>query len=100
VRDFLLVQLERRAAADGPADNQPQVTAHLRALLGADYRCDMTPAHRAMFRSFTRCRWVDADGEIVFWRDRRGRSYRWLAEEKDEGKKVGVEGTKLEGGGY
>ncbi|KAF9061799.1 delta-12 fatty acid desaturase [Rhodocollybia butyracea] len=62
-----------------PWYNQPYVTQILKELLGNDYNHDTTNTFYALYRSFTRCCFVEDQGEIVFYKDKNGKAARVLA---------------------
>ncbi|KAJ7160433.1 fatty acid conjugase [Mycena filopes] len=59
-----------------PYYNQPKVTEALKGVLGEHYNYDSTNTFYALYRSFTRCLYIDDEGEVVMYRDRKGRSAR------------------------
>ncbi|EIN09269.1 fatty acid conjugase [Punctularia strigosozonata HHB-11173 SS5] len=63
-----------------PFYNQPNVTAHLKELLKDDYNYDTTNCFRALYRTFTECRFIEDSGEIVFYKNAKGETARQLAE--------------------
>ncbi|KAJ7229756.1 fatty acid desaturase-domain-containing protein [Mycena haematopus] len=62
-----------------PFYNQPLVTEHLKTVLGEHYNYDPTPSFRALYRSFTECAFVEDEGEIIFYKNRKGEAVRFLA---------------------
>ncbi|KAF5309307.1 hypothetical protein D9611_014406 [Ephemerocybe angulata] len=57
-------------------DNGPQITSRIKAVLGEDYNYDSTPSFYALYRSFTQCLFVEEDGDIVFYKNRKGEAAR------------------------
>ncbi|KAK1222246.1 hypothetical protein PQX77_014879 [Marasmius sp. AFHP31] len=55
-----------------PFYNQPQITAHLKKVLGDDYNYDSTNTFRALYRSFTECCFIEDDSDIVFYANKHG----------------------------
>ncbi|OCH88036.1 hypothetical protein OBBRIDRAFT_813845 [Obba rivulosa] len=51
----------------------PEATEHLKAFIGTYYRCSTKPVFRALWDNYNNCQFVDDDGDIVFYCDRRGR---------------------------
>jgi len=62
-----------------PFYNQPQVTEHIKRVLGEDYYYDSTNTFRALYRSFTECCFIEDDGDIVFYKNRHGQAAREVA---------------------
>ncbi|KAJ6617120.1 fatty acid desaturase-domain-containing protein [Mycena sp. CBHHK59/15] len=58
--------------ANVPFYNLPEVTEAIRPVLGEHYNYDSTPALAALWRSFTQCTFVEDDGDVVFFKNRRG----------------------------
>ncbi|THU84749.1 delta-12 fatty acid desaturase [Dendrothele bispora CBS 962.96] len=67
-----------------PFYNQPRATASIKSVLGEDYNYDSTNSFRALYRSFTQCIFVEDEGDIVFYKDKKGRAQRELAEDAFE----------------
>ncbi|KAJ7681020.1 fatty acid conjugase [Mycena polygramma] len=59
-----------------PYYNQPTLTEKLKPILGEHYNYDSTNTFYALYRSFTQCLWIDDDGDIVMYRDRKGKTAR------------------------
>ncbi|KAF8211714.1 delta-12 fatty acid desaturase [Mycena galopus ATCC 62051] len=68
-----------------PFYNQPQVTEHLKTILKEHYNYDSTPCFRALYRSFTECSFVDDEGDIIFYRNQKGESVRFLQPDVEHG---------------
>ncbi|CAL1703514.1 unnamed protein product [Somion occarium] len=64
-----------------PFYNQPQVTEIVKNILKKDYNYDSTNTMRALYRSFTQCCFIEDEGDIVFYKDRRGKPHRILAKQ-------------------
>ncbi|KAJ6473895.1 fatty acid desaturase-domain-containing protein [Mycena sanguinolenta] len=62
-----------------PFYNQPLVTEHLKVILKEHYNYDPTPCFRALYRSFTECAFVEDEGDIIFYKNMKGESVRFLA---------------------
>lgn len=71
-----------------PFFNGPQITRVLKSVLGEDYNYDSTPSFYALWRSFTKCVFVEDDGDIVFYKDKNGNAARQLAEDIREMSRV------------
>ncbi|EIM85226.1 uncharacterized protein STEHIDRAFT_59242 [Stereum hirsutum FP-91666 SS1] len=56
-----------------PWYNADLATFHLKALLGDAYLYSDEPVFRALWRSYVGCQFVDDEGDVLFYRDRRGR---------------------------
>lgn len=64
-----------------PFFNGPQITKVLKLVLSEDYNYDPTPSFYALWRSFTKCIFVEEDGDIIFYKDKNGKAARQLAED-------------------
>ncbi|KAJ6474779.1 fatty acid desaturase-domain-containing protein [Mycena sanguinolenta] len=62
-----------------PFYNQPLVTEHLKTVLKDHYNYDPTPCFRALYRSFTECAFVEDEGDIIFYKNMKGESVRFVA---------------------
>ncbi|KAJ7757656.1 delta-12 fatty acid desaturase [Mycena metata] len=67
-----------------PFYNQPLVTEHLKTVLGEHYNYDPTPCFRALYRSFTECAFVEDEGDIIFYKNRKGEAVRFLQPDVEE----------------
>ncbi|KAF8069220.1 delta-12 fatty acid desaturase [Lyophyllum atratum] len=70
-----------------PFYNQPQVTQHIKVLLGDSYNYDSSSCFRALYRNFTECCFIEDDGEIVFYKNKYGRPARVLKDNVDKVRK-------------
>ncbi|KZT19610.1 delta-12 fatty acid desaturase protein [Neolentinus lepideus HHB14362 ss-1] len=61
-----------------PFYNLPRATKAIRPLLGTLYNYDSTGVMRALWRSFIHCRFIEDEGDIVFYKDNTGRAHRLL----------------------
>lgn len=50
--------------------NQQEATEHLKKFLGAYYLKDDTPILKALWRSYTCCKYVDNEPDVVFYKQR------------------------------
>ncbi|KAF7312378.1 Fatty acid conjugase [Mycena indigotica] len=64
-----------------PFYNQPQVTKLIKPVLKQHYNYDSTNLMWALYRSFTECRFIEDEGDIVFFKDSAGNSTRLLCTE-------------------
>ncbi|KAH8107507.1 fatty acid desaturase-domain-containing protein [Phellopilus nigrolimitatus] len=49
-----------------------EATAHAKEVLGQDYYACDTPVFRALWENYVHCQYVDAHGDIVFYKDKAG----------------------------
>ncbi|KAJ7463514.1 fatty acid desaturase-domain-containing protein [Mycena galericulata] len=68
-----------------PFYNQPEVTKHLKNVLNEHYNYDPTPCFRALYRSFTECAFVEDEGDIIFYKNRKGQAVRYLQADAESG---------------
>ncbi|KAI0824503.1 fatty acid desaturase-domain-containing protein [Trametes gibbosa] len=59
-----------------PFYNLPQVTEVIKPVLGEYYCYDSTPTLYALWRSFTQCTFIEAEGDVVFFKNQRGEAVR------------------------
>ncbi|KAF9012143.1 delta-12 fatty acid desaturase [Hymenopellis radicata] len=59
--------------------NLPAVTEHLKPVLKDDYNYDSTNSFWALYRTFRECCFVEDDGDILFYKNKKGQSARSLA---------------------
>ncbi|KAJ7818814.1 fatty acid desaturase-domain-containing protein [Mycena leptocephala] len=52
----------------------PAATEHLKAFLGKHYVSSDTPAFQALWENYNRCQFVEETGDVVFYKDKRGRA--------------------------
>ncbi|CAK5276990.1 unnamed protein product [Mycena citricolor] len=57
-----------------PFYNLPEVTRAIRPVLGEHYRHDETPALIALWTTFTQCRFVEDEGDVLFFKNSEGRN--------------------------
>ncbi|KAK7468415.1 hypothetical protein VKT23_002929 [Stygiomarasmius scandens] len=62
-----------------PFYNQPLITEHIKKVLKDDYNYDSSNTFRALYRTFTQCRFIEDTGDIVFFKNRNGQTTRALA---------------------
>lgn len=55
-----------------PFYNGPSATSHLRTFLGDYYRFSEDNIWKALWTSYNQCQFVEDEGEVLFYRDRRG----------------------------
>ncbi|KAF9041637.1 fatty acid desaturase-domain-containing protein [Panaeolus papilionaceus] len=63
-----------------PFYNGPKITEALKKALGEDYNYDSTNTFYALYRSFTQCLFVEDEGDIVFYKNKKGVAARIVAE--------------------
>ncbi|KAJ3825402.1 delta-12 fatty acid desaturase [Lentinula raphanica] len=63
-----------------PFYNQPIATEYIKKILKEDYNYDSTNSFRALYRSFVECAFIEDEGNIVFFKNRKGHANRVLAE--------------------
>ncbi|OBZ77389.1 putative alpha-L-arabinofuranosidase A [Grifola frondosa] len=63
-----------------PFYNQPAITEAIKTVLKDDYLYDSTNSFYALYRSFTECVFIEEEGGIVFYKNRRGEAMREVAE--------------------
>ncbi|KAF9453348.1 delta-12 fatty acid desaturase [Macrolepiota fuliginosa MF-IS2] len=66
-----------------PFYNLPQVTQIIKSVLGDDYNYDSTNTFRALYRTFTQCCFIEDQGDIVFYKNRKGEAARIVADGVD-----------------
>ncbi|KAG6834999.1 hypothetical protein H0H93_005702 [Arthromyces matolae] len=84
-----------------PFYNGPQITKAIKMVLKEDYNYDSTPTWYALYRSFTQCLFVEEDGDILFYKNKYGKSARELAdtavkEIKETGWKAEAQDSNIE----
>ncbi|CAK5266263.1 unnamed protein product [Mycena citricolor] len=57
-----------------PFYNLPEVTRAIRPVLGEHYRYDETPALIALWTTFTQCKFVEDEGDVLFFKNAEGRN--------------------------
>ncbi|KAF8324722.1 fatty acid conjugase [Cantharellus anzutake] len=62
-----------------PFWNGPELSEHVRKAMGSDYNGDSTNTFRALYRSFTQCEFVEDDGDIIMWKNKKGEAARKIA---------------------
>ncbi|KAL0060555.1 hypothetical protein AAF712_012675 [Marasmius tenuissimus] len=65
--------------SDIPFYNQPEATACIQKVLKDDYNFDSTNTFRALYRNFVECEFVEDEGDIVFYKNREGKTARRVA---------------------
>ena len=78
-----------------PFYHAPAVTKAIKEVLGDDYCYDSTNTIRALYRTFTQCIFVDDEGDVVFYRDKRGKAHRYLDGSASPADKVEDEGIVI-----
>jgi len=57
-----------------PHYNLPAATEYAKELLGSDYRACETPVFQSLWLNQLHCQYVDSEGDVLFYKDRKGRS--------------------------
>ena|SRR5258708_7833793 len=78
-----------------PFYHQPYVTAAIKKVLGEDYCYDSTNTLRAIWRNFTQCTFIEDEGDIVFYRDRKGTPMRVMQSGGEVNGGIGVNGSLM-----
>jgi len=55
------------------------VTQAIKEVLKEDYNYDSTNTFRALYRTFSKCIFIEDDGDIVFYKNKDGKAARTLA---------------------
>ncbi|KAF9030618.1 fatty acid desaturase-domain-containing protein [Panaeolus papilionaceus] len=63
-----------------PFYNGPEATQHLKAFIGEHYAYSDAPVFKALWNAYNRCQFVDNEGEVLFYRDKKGQMLRRPAE--------------------
>ncbi|KAG6809943.1 hypothetical protein H0H92_013992 [Tricholoma furcatifolium] len=63
-----------------PFYNGPQITKAIKTVLKDDYNYDSTNTFYALYRSFTQCLFIEEEGDIIFYKNRRGVAVREVAQ--------------------
>ncbi|KAF9506563.1 hypothetical protein BS47DRAFT_1426070, partial [Hydnum rufescens UP504] len=70
--------------SSAPFWNGPELSKHVRKVLGDDYNSDSSNTWRALYRSFTQCEcFLSFLGDIVFFKNREGKRVRKVAGEAE-----------------
>ncbi|KAH9946536.1 delta-12 fatty acid desaturase protein [Amylocystis lapponica] len=67
-----------------PFYNQPQVTEVIKPVLKEHYNYDSTNTFYALYRTFTRCIFVEDEGGVLFYKDMKGNTARSIKAEHDK----------------
>jgi len=67
-----------------PFYNGPEITKAVRKVLGDDYNYDSTPTFYALYRSFTQCLFIEDEGDIVFYKNKKGVAVRDVKPKDDD----------------
>ncbi|KAF5366879.1 hypothetical protein D9615_010537 [Tricholomella constricta] len=65
----------------GLADHAPEATQHLKAFIGDHYAYSEKPAFKALWDNYNNCQFVENEGEVLFYRDKKGRALRRPADQ-------------------
>ncbi|KAG6872701.1 hypothetical protein C0995_007369 [Termitomyces sp. Mi166 len=58
-----------------------EATQHLRAFIGDHYAYSNKPAFQALWESYNKCQFVENEGDVLFYRDRKGHAVRRPADQ-------------------
>ncbi|KAF7316801.1 Delta-12 fatty acid desaturase protein [Mycena chlorophos] len=67
-----------------PFYNQPKATEAIKPLVKEHYNTDSTNTLRALYRTFAECRFIEDEGDIIFYRNKHGETARQVKTEKVE----------------
>ncbi|CAL1703512.1 unnamed protein product [Somion occarium] len=65
-----------------PFYHGPEATQYLKRFIGDHYAYSDKPVFKALWESYNNCQFVEDEGEILFYRDKRGRAVRRPAQAK------------------
>ena len=57
-----------------PFYHGPAATQYLKAKIGDYYIFSSTPVFKALWNSYNNCQFVENEGDILFYRDRKGKA--------------------------
>ncbi|KAF8877269.1 hypothetical protein BD779DRAFT_1804031 [Infundibulicybe gibba] len=64
-----------------PFYHGPEATQHLKAFIGDHYVTSDVPAFKALWNNYNKCQFVEDEGDVLFYRDRKGQAIRRPADE-------------------
>ncbi|KAF8875927.1 fatty acid desaturase-domain-containing protein [Infundibulicybe gibba] len=64
-----------------PFYHGPEATQHLKAFIGDHYVTSDVPAFKALWSNYNKCQFVEDEGDVLFYRDRKGQAIRRPADE-------------------
>ncbi|KAF8059791.1 fatty acid desaturase-domain-containing protein [Lyophyllum atratum] len=73
-----------------PFYHGPEATQHLKAFIGDHYAYSEKPAFKALWDNYNKCQFVENEGEVLFYRDKKGQALRRPADQ------YRVKGTKAQ----
>ncbi|KAG6834402.1 hypothetical protein H0H93_009832, partial [Arthromyces matolae] len=62
-------------------DHGPEATQHLKAFIGDHYAFSEKHAFKALWESYNKCQFVENEGDVLFYRDRKGQAIRRPADQ-------------------
>ncbi|KAF8887557.1 hypothetical protein BD779DRAFT_1786111 [Infundibulicybe gibba] len=71
----------RRSLPCYPPHHGPEATQHLKAFIGDHYVTSDVPAFKALWQNYNRCQFVEDEGDVLFYRDKKGQAVRRPADE-------------------
>ncbi|EPT03328.1 hypothetical protein FOMPIDRAFT_53911, partial [Fomitopsis schrenkii] len=77
-----------------PFYNLPEMTEARKPSIGAHYCYDSTPTVCALWRSITRCKFVESAGDVVFFKNLRGEAAREFVDAVNVDSSNGADGGK------
>ncbi|KAF5368960.1 hypothetical protein D9758_003062 [Tetrapyrgos nigripes] len=78
-----------------PWYNGEAATAHLRGFIGEHYRWDDKPVFKALWDSYNRCQFVEDEGDVLFYRDKKGQAAKRPADAYYVKNGLGSNGVKM-----
>ncbi|KAF4622605.1 hypothetical protein D9613_009008 [Agrocybe pediades] len=64
-----------------PFYHGPEATQHLKAFIGDHYQSSTTNCFKALWESYNRCQFVENEGDVLFYRDKKGMAARRPADQ-------------------
>ncbi|KAF8883956.1 fatty acid desaturase-domain-containing protein [Infundibulicybe gibba] len=64
-----------------PFYHGPEATQHLKAFIGDHYVTSDVPAFKALWNNYNKCQFVEDEGDVLFYRDKKGQAIRRPADE-------------------
>ncbi|KAF8887319.1 hypothetical protein BD779DRAFT_1662529 [Infundibulicybe gibba] len=64
-----------------PFYHGPEATQHLKAFIGDHYVTSDAPAFKALWENYNKCQFVEDEGDVLFYRDKKGQAIRRPADQ-------------------